>query len=184
MRYYVGKNCNIKDSKIGDYTTIGDNCKIFYSTIRKFCSISWNVTIGAPNHTIESISTHNFPFTTFWKLSDKYDIKKIKTTIGNDVWLGANVLVVSGVNIGDGVVIGANSVVTNDLEDYGIYAGNPAKIIKKRFSDEIIKLLKEIKWWNFDKNFIKNNIDYFKKEKISKEDLLKLKELNEKFSYI
>jgi len=181
---YIDKSAKIIESDIGDFSTIGESTKIFYSKIGKFCSISWNVTVGATNHTIETISTHNFPFTTFWELSDEYNIKRIKTIIGNDVWLGVNVVVIAGIKIGDGVIIGANSVVTKDLEDYGVYAGNPAKLIKKRFPEETIKILKEIKWWNFDKDFIKKNIDFFKKEKILKDDLLRLKELNEKFSYI
>jgi len=176
MKYQIGKNVDIIESEIGNYSTIGDNSKIFFSNIGKFCSISWNVTIGAPNHHTNTISTHNFPFTTFWGLSDSFNIQKVKTYIGNDVWIASNVVIISGIKIGNGVVVGANSVVTRDLEEYGIYAGNPAKLLRKRFDKEIIEILNKLKWWDLDKQIIKNNISFFKKENITKNDILKFME--------
>lgn len=71
------------------------------------------------------------------------------TVIGNDVWLGENVTVLPGVHIGDGAIIGINSVVGNNIEPYTIAAGNPAKPIGKRLDDELIEILLELKWWDF-----------------------------------
>lgn len=70
------------------------------------------------------------------------------TVIGNDVWIGQNAVILPGVNIGDGAIIGANSVVGSDIEPYSIVAGNPAKVIRKRFDEETISLLLEFRWWD------------------------------------
>ena len=70
------------------------------------------------------------------------------TVIGNDVWIGQNAVILPGVNIGDGAIIGANSVVGSDVEPYTIAAGNPAKVLRKRFDDELIDLMLKFKWWD------------------------------------
>lgn len=80
----------------------------------------------------------------------------MKTIIGNDVWLGANSLVLKGVKIGDGAVIGAGAVVTKDVPPYAIVGGNPAKVIKMRFDDETIGKLMQLQWWNLDLSIIEN----------------------------
>ncbi len=82
--------------------------------------------------------------------------------IGNDVWIGANVLIMPGVKIGNGVIIGAGAVVIKDIPDYAIAVGIPAKVIKYRFNDQQIKLLNEVQWWNWDDDFIKAHINLFK----------------------
>ena len=78
--------------------------------------------------------------------------------IGNDVWIGYNATIMAGVTIGDGAVIATNSTVIKDVEPYSIVGGNPAREIKKRFSDEIIKKLLELKWWNWEIEQITKNI--------------------------
>lgn len=81
-----------------------------------------------------------------------------KLTIGNDVWIGQYAVILPSCDyIGDGAVIGAGSIVTKNVPDYAIVAGNPAKVIKYRFSDEQIEQLKEIKWWDWDVDFLKQN---------------------------
>lgn len=70
--------------------------------------------------------------------------------IGNDVWIGSNAKIMSGVHVGDGSIIAANAVVTKDVEPYTVVGGVPAKMIKKRFPDEIIEMLEQMKWWNWD----------------------------------
>jgi NDP-sugar pyrophosphorylase family protein len=86
--------------------------------------------------------------------------------IGNDVWIGFGVIILSGVTIGDGAVIGAGSLVSKNVEPYTIAAGNPCKIIRKRFSDEVIKKLLEIKWWNWSKEEIIKNVPYLESSNI------------------
>lgn len=95
------------------------------------------------------------------------------TIIGNDVWIGQNVMVMPGVHIGDGAIIAANSVVVKDIPPYRIAGGNPCKIIKKRFDDELIDYLLAIKWWNWSARKIFDNLEI-----LCSGDLAKVKEIN------
>lgn len=132
--------------------------------IGKFCSISWNVTIYlGGNHRIDWIALYPFAGREHDRWPDvegidKYLITKGDVTIGNDVWIGSDVIILSGVTIGDGAAIGAGSVVTADVEPYSIVAGNPAGLIKKRFSDEDIEKLLEVKWWDWPEEKIRSNV--------------------------
>jgi acetyltransferase-like isoleucine patch superfamily enzyme len=146
--------------KFGDYT-YGYPIMMYWDdktslTIGKFCSIAAGVTIMlGGEHRPDWITT--FPFNSMMKsFSDieGHPHTKGDIVIGNDVWIGGGVKIMSGVNIGNGCVIGANSVVTKDIPDYCICGGVPAKIIRKRFSDEIISKLEEIKWWDFNEKEI------------------------------
>jgi acetyltransferase-like isoleucine patch superfamily enzyme len=131
-------------------------------TIGSFCSISDNCTIFlGGNHRTEWITT--FPFHNWY--IDGYDYNTShysdgNVIIGNDVWIGHNVTILSGITIGDGAVIGANSTVTKNVEPYSIVAGNPAKFIKKRFTDEQIETLLKISWWNLSDDQIKPLLPY------------------------
>jgi acetyltransferase-like isoleucine patch superfamily enzyme len=130
--------------------------------IGKFCSIASNVRIfGGGEHNTTLIST--YPFKKFFQ---NYDIdpnviSKGPTIIGNDVWVGMNSMILSGVLIGDGAVIGAGSVVTKYVPPYAIVAGNPAKIIRYRFIENQIEKLSKIQWWNWSLEKINANIDGF-----------------------
>lgn len=118
--------------------------------IGKFCSISDNVTIFlGGEHEVNTISS--YPFT----LKNHYS--KGDVIIGNDVWIGEYTTILSGVTIGDGAVIGANSLVTKDVEPYAIVGGSPAKFIKYRFDKEIIVKLLKLKWWDLEINEIMEN---------------------------
>lgn len=123
--------------------------------IGKYCSISTGFTVFlGGNHRYDTFST--FPFKEL-NLNDECkpnSIFKPEPVIGNDVWIGMNVTIFPGVTIGDGAVIGAYSVVTKNVEPYSIVGGNPAKIIKKRFSDEIINKLIQLKWWDLPDEII------------------------------
>ncbi len=121
--------------------------------IGKFCQIATGVefVMNGANHQMNAVST--FPFFTLegWNASapQKSDMPlKGDTVIGNDVWIGQNATIMPGVHIGDGAIIGANSLVSKDVEPYTIVAGNPIRIIRKRFDDEIIDLLECFKWWD------------------------------------
>jgi hypothetical protein len=81
------------------------------------------------------------------------------TVIGNDVWIGQNVTIMPGIKIGDGAIIAANSTVVKSVEPYTIYGGNPAKFIKKRFSDEKVEFLLKLQWWNWSEEEIFNNLE-------------------------
>lgn len=123
--------------------------------VKNFCSIACNVKIYlGGNHRVDWISTYPFGhihkdvFNNF--NGEGHPSTKGYVIIGNDVWIGANVTIMSGVNIGDGAVIAANSHVVKDVEPYTLVGGNPAKLIKYRFTKEQIEKLLEIKWWDWD----------------------------------
>jgi len=163
----IVQNPNIQ---VGDYTYYDDfenvqnfekNVKYLFDfigdqlIIGKFCMIASDVTfiMNGANHLSESIST--YPFAIFggdWSgaMDGKTYPSKGNTIIGNDVWIGYGVTIMPGITIGDGAIIATKSVVTKDVAPYNIVGGNPAKEIKKRFSEEEIEILLDIKWWDWD----------------------------------
>lgn len=178
---YISNLLKKKNVEIGDYTYYSDNKNSpenFYNNIEhhyeflgdkliigKFCAIAEGIKfiMNGANHRMDGITT--YPFNIFacgWeKVTPKLEQLPFKgdTVIGNDVWIGQNVTIMPGVKIGDGAIIATNSTVTKDVEPYAIVGGNPAKIIKKRFSDEIIKLLLELQWWNWADEKIFDNLE-------------------------
>ena len=164
---------------IGDYTYYDDfedvhnfkkNVKYHFDfvgdklIIGKFCQIASGVTfiMNGANHLQDSLST--FPFTIFgeeWKDAMKGKNYPIKgdTIIGNDVWIGFDATIMPGVKIGDGAIIGSKSIVTKDVGPYSIVGGNPSKLIRKRFTEERIKELLEMKWWDWPVEKITANLE-------------------------
>lgn len=142
----------IIDVSMGRYSYCGHDCKIINTEIGAFCSIADCVKIGLAPHPLEWVSTS--PAFYYGRGSVKkrlarnyYATYPKRTKIGNDVWIGENVLIKDGLNISDGAVIGMGAVVTHDVGPYEIWAGNPAKLIKKRFDEETINKLVASKWW-------------------------------------
>ena len=133
--------------------------------IGKFCSIACGARFlfNSANHTMRSLSTYPFPlFFEEWNLerknvADSWD-NKGDIVIGNDVWIGYEAVILAGVTIGDGAIIGTRAVVTRDVLPYMIVGGVPAKPLKKRFSDETIAALQELRWWDWPKEKIAQNI--------------------------
>jgi acetyltransferase-like isoleucine patch superfamily enzyme len=121
--------------------------------IGSFCSIAGKVTVLlGGNHRLDWISTYPFGYQFERELGEKsvdgHPSTNGDVVIGNDVWVGQGATIMSGITIGDGAVISANAHVVKNVMPYEIVGGNPAKLIKKRFSDEIINLLLELKWWD------------------------------------
>ena len=115
-------------------------------TIGKYCSIAENVIFdGGQDHDITKISTYPFHM---WGLTENNNVCAGDINIGNDVWIGADCIIRSGVNIGDGAVIGARSIISHDIEPYSLVVGN-GRVIRKRFTDEQITGLLCLKWWDF-----------------------------------
>lgn len=121
--------------------------------IGKFCQIAAGVefVMNGANHQMNAATTYPFYIFGTWEQNApaQSDLPlKGDTIVGNDVWIGQNATILPGVHIGDGAIIGANAVVASDVEPYTIVAGNPAKLIRKRFDDELTALLLEFKWWD------------------------------------
>lgn len=161
---YVKPTIQNKNIIVGDFTYIADSEFESHVThhydfnndkliIGKFCQIASGVEfiMNGANHQMNAVST--FPFYTLegWEQEppSQNDLPiKGDTIIGNDVWIGQNATILPGVHIGDGAIIGANSVVGSNVEPYTIVVGNPAKPIRKRFSDELIEIMEKLKWWD------------------------------------
>ena len=142
--------------------------------IGKFCSIACGAKFlfTSANHAMESLSTYPFPiFFEEWGLDaknicDAWD-NRGDIVIGNDVWIGYEAVILSGVTIGDGAIIGTRAVVTKDVPSYTIVGGVPAKPIRKRFDEETIQKLEEIRWWDWEEERIKKNIQAIQSGDIS-----------------
>ena len=160
--YYDDKNGadKFEEHVTHHYEFLGDKL-----IIGKFCQIASGITIimNGANHRMNSVTT--YPFNIMgngWeKVTPSLDELPFKgdTVIGNDVWIGQNVTILPGVHIGDGAIIGANSIVTKDIPAYHIAGGNPSKIIRKRFDDELINYLEQIKWWDWEEKKIFDNLE-------------------------
>ena len=162
--FYMKDNPIYSNYTIGQFT-YGDPLVLEWGegmtlSVGNFCSIAPNVTILlGGNHRGDWITT--FPFNVIFE-----DFRQIEghpssngdVVIGNDVWIGLNAIILSGVTIGDGAIIAANSVVAKDVNPYTVIGGNPAKRIKHRFNDRTIEDLLRIQWWNWDLEKIKSNI--------------------------
>ena len=133
--------------------------------IGKFCSIACGAKFlfNSANHTLSSLSTYPFPlFFEDWGLekrnvAESWD-NKGDIVLGNDVWIGYEAVIMAGVTIGDGAIIGARAVVTKDVPPYTVAGGIPAKPIKKRYPEETIAALSELKWWDWPEERIAQNL--------------------------
>lgn len=179
---FLNKNKRYNNWEIGDYSYCSNEefLKIIYYGepvklgIGKFCSFASGAKIFlGGNHRLDWVTTYPFSVL-FDELShiEGHPTSKGNINIGNDVWVGEDATIFSGVNIGNGAVIAAKSVVVQDVPAYGIVAGNPARLIKMRFSENIISELEKIGWWNWEIDkiisygplLLNNNIDAFVKK--------------------
>jgi len=167
----IGGGCIIESTEIDDYSYVNYNSIIKSASIGKFCSIGPNVVIGLGNHpTSMFVSTSpRFYLKEHFAEKDFFD-QFTKVKIGNDVWIGANTTIINGITIGDGAIIGANTLVNKNVEPYTIVGGVPARKLKKRFQNEEIDFLLKFKWWDKDINWIKNNYKLFHSIKIMRNE--------------
>lgn len=181
----VVKNPNII---VGDYTYYDDfeNVENFEKNVKyhfdftgdkliigKFCMIASDVKfiMNGANHLTDALST--YPFAVFGKgwenaMEGKSYPQKGNINIGNDVWIGYNATIMAGVTIGDGAIIATNATVIKDVAPYTIVGGNPAKEIRKRFSEDVITKLLELQWWNWDIEKITKNVQNLTDKEIEK----------------
>lgn len=167
----LGQKCAINNSKLNNYVTIGDfstvgyssiesytylgkSCWISQTSIGKFCSIAQNLSCGTGNHPTHLSSTSPLFYSTQRNCeitfsSDDFYNGHSATIIGNDVWIGANVFIKSGLKVGNGAILAAGAVVMKDVAAYSIVGGVPAREIRKRYSQEDIDVLENIAWWDW-----------------------------------
>lgn len=140
-----GKNCFIdENTSLGMYNFIGRNTSITKAEIGNYCSIAPNVVIGPGEHNYKEVSTNQ---RVLKALNLNYNLTSKDVVIKNDVWIGTKAIILRGVQVGDGVVIGAGSIVTKDIPNYAIVVGIPAKVIGYRFDKKKIIELEKSKWW-------------------------------------
>jgi len=164
---------------IGRYTSInGPNTdlvsKINSINVGSFCSIARNVSIQEFNHRYDRLSTYYIFKNILREDSKGESVSKGNIEIGNDVWIGAHCVILSGAIIGNGAIIAANSVVNNFVPPYAIAGGSPAKIIKYRFDTKVIDFLEQLKWWEWPIEKIKSNKELFEID-INNENLCRFK---------
>lgn len=154
---YISGKGNIRGNgrlSIGKYTSIANNVTFLTSNISHPTQFASTYNLGGNQRiTSEEIFSNR-------SFYENVEFKQ-NCIIGNDVWIGEDATIMNGVRLGDGCVIGMKALVTKDCEPYGIYGGVPAKLIRYRFPKNIIDELLSIKWWNWNKNKIKKNEDFF-----------------------
>lgn len=159
-----GVGVEFHSGKIGRYSSLNINTVVYSDvTIGRFTAIGRNCQIGCADHSLHYLSVGNLPIAGLALFPEDPDMQRInnvavtlppwrkrgtQTIIGNDAWIATNVTILQGVTIGDGAVVGAGAVVVKDVPAYAVVAGNPAKLLKYRFDDDVIAGLLAVQWWN------------------------------------
>lgn len=158
---YLNRNTQVgPDAVIGKYFGMNESCYVARATVGAYCAFGARTSINPFNHPMDWLSINEFQYhpNSFDWVPEYTQIKRLERTpdmfkhvnIGNDVWSGHNVNVMPGVNVGDGAILAAGSVVTKDVPPYAIVAGVPATILKYRFSEKAIERLLRLKWWDLE----------------------------------
>lgn len=162
---YLGKGVKyvgaINQGYIGDYTYINDALIYDGVKIGKFCSIAHNVCIGPGEHYTNRIATYPVKIRVLNEPWEGVFPNTKETVIGNDVWVGNNATILSGVKIGNGAIIAAGAVVTHDVPPYTIVGGIPSRVIRYRFEQSTIEMLQKLEWWNKNYEWLKEHEELF-----------------------
>ncbi|MDB5618516.1 chloramphenicol acetyltransferase [Tardiphaga sp.] len=166
----VGARTILQEVTMGDYSYVVNDAQITYTTIGKFCSIAAMTRINPGNHPMHRATQAHFTYRASAYFPGEADDAEFfdwrrehHVTIGHDVWIGHGAIVLPGRNIGTGVVIAAGAIVTKDVPPYTIVAGNPARIIRPRFPEEIAAGLTELAWWDWDHETLRLALPDFRK---------------------
>jgi phosphonate metabolism protein (transferase hexapeptide repeat family) len=153
----IGARTAFAESSLGDYSYVVNDADVIYTTIGKFCSIAAHTRINPGNHPMQRASQSHFSYRSsayFEDAEDDADFfawrRMSPVTIGHDVWIGHGAIVLPGRSIGTGAVVAGGAIVTKDVPDYSIVAGNPARIIRRRFPEAIAERLKALAWWDWE----------------------------------
>lgn len=162
----LGPNTSLRESSFDDYSYTAGDVSMVWTDVGKFCSIANGTRINPGNHPQWRVTQHHSTYRRkqySLDTEDDHDFfewrKSHRCVIGHDTWIGTRGLIMAGVKVGIGAVIGAGAVVTKDVGDYEVAVGVPAKVIKKRFPDEVIKKLLNSEWWNWDRKTIEERFN-------------------------
>jgi phosphonate metabolism protein (transferase hexapeptide repeat family) len=151
----VGARTTLAEVEMGDYSYVVHDAQIIYATIGKFCSIASHTRVNPGNHPLERVALNHFTYraSAYGLGPDEAGFfdwrRRHRVTLGHDVWLGHGVIVLPGVTIGTGAAIGAGAVVTKDIPPFAVAVGNPARVIRFRFAEEVREALLAIAWWDW-----------------------------------
>jgi len=164
----IGPFNTLENTSMGDYSYSGPFCIFQNTTIGRFSNIAAQVRIGPTNHPMDRPTQHHFTYRrTLYGFDTVNDDsffqwrKEQRVHIGHDTWIGHGAVILSGVRIGTGAVVGAGSIVTKNIPDYAVAVGNPARVIRSRFTHSQQNDLKEIAWWQWSHDQLKRALEDF-----------------------
>lgn len=165
----IGARTSFVESSMGDYSYVVNDSNVIYTTIGKFCSIAAHTRINPGNHPMHRATQAHFTYRASAYFDDAEDEaaffdwrRSHAVTIGHDVWIGHGAIILAGRNIGTGAVVAGGAIVTRDVPDYTIVAGNPARIIRRRFPEAIAERLHRLAWWDWDHATLRGALEDFR----------------------
>ncbi len=165
----IGARTTIIETSFGDYSYAVNDCEIVYADIGKFVSIGAMVGINPANHPMERAAQAHFTYRSWQYFEDipdeaeEFDKRRAqRIVIGPDAWIGRAAIILPGRSIGAGAIVGAGAVVTKDVAPHTIVAGNPARVIRRRFSEEISERLMHLAWWDWPHSILRRAVPDFR----------------------
>jgi phosphonate metabolism protein (transferase hexapeptide repeat family) len=165
----IGARTAFVESSMGDYSYVVNDSNVIYTTIGKFCSIAAHTRINPGNHPMQRASQSHFSYRASAYFEDAEDDaeffawrRSTPVTIGHDVWIGHGAIVLPGRTIGTGAVVAGGAIVTKDVAPYSIVAGNPARLIRRRFPEDIAERLTALAWWDWEHAKLRAALDDFR----------------------
>ncbi|WP_315781737.1 MULTISPECIES: chloramphenicol acetyltransferase [unclassified Bradyrhizobium] len=170
----VGARTILNEVAMDDYSYVVNDAQITYTTIGKFCSIAAMTRINPGNHPMHRATQAHFTYRASAYFPGEPDDAEFfawrrqhHVDIGHDVWIGHGAIVLPGRNIGTGAVVAAGAIVTKDVPDYTIVAGNPARLLKRRFPEDIAERLRRLAWWDWDHDALRAALPDFRRLEIA-----------------